>query len=163
MYVVFLRQKTKDTSIYLSAGRPIVVTDGSASLWPDEVDLTAVAQPLTCKTPHAPPQASGRTRGVADVEARFAGRLGTRDARSLIRICVRWLASELHGIQYPCWNQCRTSGRPQYSPSTIEIQPTATAIPRVTARCVPTRAMGQPIRPDSAAMPSVEPMPNSAR
>src|SRR5258707_11693584 len=41
--------------------------------------------------------------------------------------------------------------------------PTVSETLRATMPWVPTRAIGQPSNPDSAAMPSVVPMPNKAR
>ena len=55
----------------------------------------------------------------------------------------------------------RTSGEPHTIPSAMERKPTARDIARAIARCVPRRAIGHPSRPDSAAIPSVDPRPNS--
>ena len=45
----------------------------------------------------------------------------------------------------------------------IEMHPTARETLRATVPWVPTRAIGQPRSPDSAAMPNVEPTPNNAK
>src|SRR6185295_5169683 len=50
---------------------------------------------------------------------------------------------------------------PHDRPSAADVQPTTRKIARPIQRWPPTRAIGQPKRPDSTAIPSVDPAPNS--
>ena len=54
-------------------------------------------------------------------------------------------------------------GTPQTKPSAVEMDPTTSDTVRVNQRLAPSRASGHPSRPESAAIPAVDPTPNNNR